>query len=245
MIGQRRRLRLSFAPAYMGSRRQFINLLLMSLGILMSAPATRGMAEAATAATSPVRIVAFGDSLTAGYMLSPNEAFPDQLAAALEKRGHAIEITNAGVSGDTTQSGLERFDWSILEGTDAVILELGANDALRGIEPATVRKNLDAILVKLKERKIEVLLAGMSAPQNWGRDYADDFNAIYTELSTKYGTLLYPFFLEGVAMKADLNLSDGLHPNGKGIAAIVERIVPGVEALIARVEARRGVTAEN
>lgn len=208
-------------------------------GGMMAAPATQAWSQVPLASNGPVRIVAFGDSLTAGYMLPPEGAFPAQLAAKLKTRGYNIEMINAGVSGDTTANGLERFDWSVPDGTDAVILELGANDALRGIEPVTARKNLDAILSKLKARNIEVLLAGMSAPQNWGANYADEFNAIYKDLSQTYATLLYPFFLEGVALKPDLNLSDGLHPTVKGIGVIVERITPAAEALIARVLARR------
>lgn len=228
---------------YMGVALIVINCLFVNLGVLMTAPATQARAESPQPA--PVKIVAFGDSLTAGYMLPPPEAFPAQLAAALKARGHNVEIANAGVSGDTTAAGLERFDWSVPEGTDAVILELGANDALRGIDPATARTNLDAILAKLKARNIDVLLAGMSAPKNWGADYSDEFNVIYQDLSTKYGTLLYPFFLEGIALKPELNLSDGLHPTGKGVAVIVERILPSAEALVARVIQRKAASANN
>jgi acyl-CoA thioesterase-1 len=187
----------------------------------------------------PIRIVAFGDSLTAGYMLKPNDAFPAQLARALTDAGYTVEIANAGVSGDTTGAGLQRFDWSVPEGTEAVILELGANDALRGIAPDLVRKTLEALIAKLKARNIEVLLAGMSSPENWGKDYADEFNAIYTDLAQKNGLILYPFFLEGVALKPDLNLADGLHPTPEGVAVIVKRILPSVEQLIARVKSRR------
>jgi acyl-CoA thioesterase I len=192
----------------------------------------------------PVRIVAFGDSLTAGYMLKPSEAFPVQLDKALKAKGQSVEITNAGVSGDTTAGGLERFDWSVPDGTEAVILELGANDALRGFDPKVTRENLDKILSRLRERNIEVLLAGMIAPKNWGAPYEDEFNVIYKDLAQKHGVILYPFFLEGVAMKAGLNLDDGLHPTGKGVGMVVERILPSVEELIARVDAKRLANAK-
>jgi acyl-CoA thioesterase I len=231
--------------SYMGIALIVINLLFVNLGVMMAAPATQARAGSPAPQASPLRIVALGDSLTAGYLLPPAEAFPAQLAAALKARGHTVEMINAGVSGDTTAAGLERFDWSVPEGTDAVILELGANDALRGIDPATARKNLDEILAKLKARNIDVLLAGMSSPQNWGADYADDFNTIYKDLSAKYGTLLYPFFLDGIALKPELNLSDGLHPTGKGVAVIVDRILPSVEVLLARVAERKAATAKN
>ncbi len=191
------------------------------------------------AADAPVRIVAFGDSLTAGYRLQPSQAFPVQLQAALKANGHDVEIANAGVSGDTASGGLERFDWAVPEGTEAVILELGANDALRGIDPKQTRASLDAILTKLKARNIDVLLAGMVAPRNWGEPYRAEFDVIYPELAKTHETLLYPFFLEGVATDAKLNLDDGLHPTAGGIGKIVERILPNVEELIARVKARR------
>ncbi len=190
-------------------------------------------------AKSPVKLVAFGDSLTAGYLLKPDESFPAQLAKALNARGHAVEVTNAGVSGDTTAAGLERFEWAVPPGTEAVILELGANDALRGQSPAETKANLDKLITNLKERNIAVLLAGMVAPKNWGADYARDFDAMYQELADKHGVLLYPFFLEGIALDKTLNLDDGMHPNGKGVAKIVENILPKVEELLQKVETRR------
>lgn len=193
----------------------------------------------------PLRVVAFGDSLTAGYMLKPSLSFPAQLAKALEAKGRPVEMINAGVSGDTTAAGLERLDWSVPEGTEAVILELGANDALRGQPPAEARANLERIILKLKERKIPVLLAGMAAPRNWGGDYADEFNAIYTELAKAHDLVLYPFFLEGVALKPGLNLPDGLHPTGEGIAVIVERILPAVLSLLDRAEAQRVASSKS
>lgn len=197
------------------------------------------MAARADNGGAPIRIVAFGDSLTAGYGLKPSEAFPIQLQAALKAKGHNVEIVNAGVSGDTAPAGLERFDWAVPEGTEAVILELGANDALRGLDPKQTRASLETILGKLKARNIDVLMAGMRAPSNWGEDYRATFDAIYPELASGHGTLLYPFFLDGVVREKALNLDDGMHPTGAGIGVIVERILPSVEELIARVEARR------
>lgn len=187
----------------------------------------------------PVRLVAFGDSLTAGYMLPPAQSFPSQLAKALKAKGHAVDVANAGVSGDTTANGLERFDWAIPEGTEAVILELGANDALRGLPPKKARANLEKIIEKLRQRNIEVLIAGMMAPKNMGSDYEREYNPIFKDLATKHGLVYYPFFLDGVAMDPALNLSDGMHPSGKGVARIVERIMPSIEELLSRVEARR------
>ena len=206
--------------------------------------ASFGAAQAADEAP-PVRIVAFGDSLTAGYMLPPNDAFPAQLSKALEAKGARVEIANAGVSGDTTAAGLERFDWAIPDGTEAVIVELGANDALRGIAPDETRKNLDAILTRLKARNIDVLLAGMAAPKNWGKEYEARFATIYSDLAAKHDVLLYPFFLEGVALDAKLNQQDGLHPTGAGIGVIVANILPKVEELIDRVRARRAVSSKS
>ncbi len=200
--------------------------------------ASLGAAQA-TDNAAPIRIVALGDSLTAGYMLKPDGAFPVQLATALTAKGYAVDIANAGVSGDTTAAGLERFDWAIPEGTEAVIVELGANDALRGIDPKETRANLDAILTKLRNRNIAVLIAGMEAPKNWGKDYETRFAAIFSDLAEEHGALLYPFFLDGVALDAKLNLPDGMHPTEQGIGVIVERILPKVEELITRVRERR------
>ncbi|MEQ8824080.1 MAG: arylesterase [Filomicrobium sp.] len=183
----------------------------------------------------PVRIVALGDSLTAGYELPASAAFPAQLEVALKKRGKSVTISNAGVSGDTTSGGLQRLDWAVPDGTEAVILELGANDALRGVPPQTARTNLDTIISRLKSRGIKVLLAGMRSPQNWGKDYVDGFESIYPDLAKKHETLLYPFFMEGVALDPDLVLIDGLHPNAKGVSKIVEGILPDVEKLIGQV----------
>jgi acyl-CoA thioesterase-1 len=182
----------------------------------------------------PVNIVAFGDSLTAGYGLAANEAFPAQLQRALEAQGLAATVANAGVSGDTATGGLSRLDWSVPDRTDAVILELGANDALRGIDPALTRKALYAMLHRFRERKIPVLLCGMLAPPNLGAEYGSAFNAIYPDLAAETGAILYPFFLTGVATDPKLNQRDGLHPTAAGVAVIVARIMPQVEELIAR-----------
>lgn len=188
----------------------------------------------------PVAIVALGDSLTAGYQLPPGDAFPVKLQAALKAKGLDVTVENAGVSGDTSTGGLERLDWAVGDGVDAVILELGANDALRGIDPAVTRRNLDEILTRLKARGIAVLLTGMLAPPNMGPQFAAAFNPIFTELAAKHGVLFDPFFLEGVAAVRDLNLADGMHPNARGVDAIVARILPKVEELVADVRSRRG-----
>ncbi len=196
-----------------------------------------GLHGVALAQTAPVKIVAFGDSLTAGYGLPGPDAFPAKLAAALKAKGENVEIANAGVSGDTTTGGLERVDWSVPDGTDAVILALGANDLLRGIDPAVTEKALDGILAKLTARKIKVLLAGMLAGKNMGADYETRYNAIFPALAKKYDVLFYPFFLDGVATDRALNQQDGIHPNAAGVDAIVKRILPKVEDLIAQVRA--------
>ena len=185
-----------------------------------------------SARAEPLRIVALGDSLTAGYGLEPAESFTGQLEAALKARGHDIVIVNAGVSGDTASDGLARVDWSVGDDADAVIVELGANDALRGVDPAITRDALDRILARLGERGIPALLAGMRAPPNLGAAYGAEFDPIYAELADRHGVVLYPFFLDGVAADAALNQPDGIHPNAEGVAIIVARILPSVEALI-------------
>ncbi len=192
--------------------------------------------SAAFAQSRPIMIVAFGDSLTAGYGLKASESFPVQLQMALEAKGHKVTIINAGVSGDTTAGGLERLDWALEPKPDAVILELGANDALRGIDPKEPHANLDKMLATLKAKNIAVLLAGMKAPNNWGADYAKSFDAIYPDLAAKYGVPLYPFFLEGVALDKAYTQPDGLHPTGAGVAEIVKRILPQADALVEQVE---------
>lgn len=187
----------------------------------------------------PIRIVAFGDSLVAGYMLPPDKSFPAQLQRALAARGHKVVIDNAGVSGDTASAGLERLDWAVPVHADAVILELGANDALRGLDPMRTKKSLDAILARLQSRNIAVLLAGMQAPRSLGEEYTARFDAIYPALANKYKAILYPFFLDGVAFDPKLNLADGIHPNAEGVAMLVERILPKVERLIAEAKQRK------
>jgi acyl-CoA thioesterase-1 len=181
----------------------------------------------------PLTLVALGDSLTAGYGLPANAAFPAVLEQALRARGHNVTIVNAGVSGDTMSGGLERLDWSVGEGVDGVILELGANDGLRGIDPAVTERALDAILSRLKARGIPVLLSGMKAPPNYGADFAARFEAIYPRAAAKYGLMLDPFFLEGIAGDRSLNLPDGIHPTPEGVRRIVARILPKVEHFIA------------
>ncbi|WP_246270305.1 arylesterase [Hongsoonwoonella zoysiae] len=184
-----------------------------------------------------VKIVAFGDSLTAGYGLAATEAFPVQLEKALEEKGHSVEVVNAGVSGDTTTGGLARLDWSVPEDADAVILELGGNDALRGLPPETTLKNLDEMVARLKQRGIAVLVAGIRAPRNLGEEYAQAFDPVFADVAQKHGALLYPYFLEGIPLSPETVQGDGLHPTGKGVAIIVENILPKVEALIARARA--------
>jgi acyl-CoA thioesterase-1 len=179
-----------------------------------------------------LHILAFGDSLTAGLGLELQQAFPARLEAALKARGHDIVITNAGVSGDTSTAGAERLDWSLSPEINGVILELGSNDALRGIDPQETEKALDRILSALKQRKLPVLLAGMLAPRNLGADYGKEFDAIFPRLAAKHGVLFYPFFLAGVAAEPALNQPDGLHPNSKGVDMIVSRILPITEDLL-------------
>lgn len=185
-----------------------------------------------SARAEPFTIVGFGDSLMAGYGLGPGQGFTEKLQAALRAKGYDVTVANAGVSGDTTSGGLSRLDWSVPDGTQLVILELGANDMLRGVSPAIAEKNLDAMLAKLKQRKIAVLLAGMRAAPNLGADYQRAFDATFPRLAEKYGVPLYPFFLEGIAGQSVLQLEDGLHPNARGVDRIVEGILPSVEKTI-------------
>jgi acyl-CoA thioesterase-1 len=192
------------------------------------------------AADGPVKIVALGDSLTAGYGLAREAAFPARLEAALKAKGLDVQVANAGVSGDTAAGGLARLDWSVPDGTEAVIVELGANDALRGIDPSVTRAAVDGILRRLAARRIPVLLAGMRAPRNMGDEFVRAFDAIFPELAAAHDVLLYPFFLDGIAGDRALNLPDGLHPTAAGIDAIVRGILPKAEELVARVKARRG-----
>ena len=206
------------------------------LGAALCALALAGVAVPRPAgAVTPVKIVALGDSLTAGYGLPEKDGFVPRLQAALAAKGVAATIDNAGVSGDTASDGLDRLDWSVPPGTDAVILELGANDMLRGIKPEHTRDMLDAMLSRLKDRHIAVLLCGMRAAPNLGTDYGAAFDGIYPALAAKYGVPLYGFFLDGVAGNLGLVQHDGLHPNAAGVDVIVARMLPKVEELIAQV----------
>ena len=177
-------------------------------------------------------ILDFGDSLTAGYGLAPEQAFPARLEAALLQQGMEVRVVNGGISGDTTAGGLARLDWALADKPDLVILELGANDALRGIDPATVRDNLDKMIGKIEASGTKLLLIGMLAPPNWGVEYENAFDRIFPELAKVHDVPLYPFFLEGVAMKPELNQPDGLHPNERGVAVLVDRLAPVVARLV-------------
>ena len=184
-------------------------------------------------AQQPVRLLVLGDSLVAGYGLPKNQAFPARLEAALRKDGLNVTVVDAGVSGDTSAGGLARLDWALgSPPPDFAIVELGANDGLRGLSPAAMEGNLDAILTRLKARGIPTLLAGMRAPPNLGRDYAAEYEPAFERLARKHEAILYPFFLDGVAADATLNQGDGLHPNARGVEVIVERILPYVKRLI-------------
>jgi acyl-CoA thioesterase-1 len=206
---------------------------LAAAALLVLMPATTLAAATPVVARLPV-ILDFGDSLTAGYGLMPEQAFPARLEAWLRQHGAAARVVNAGVSGDTTTDGLARLDWALADKPDLVILALGANDALRGIDPATVRDNLGKMLQKIKAAGARVLILGMVAPPNWGEAYDQAFDRIFPELARAHHAALYPFFLEGVAMKPDLNQPDGLHPNEHGVGVLVDRIGPVVAGLLAR-----------
>ncbi len=209
------------------------------IAVLVLLPATPPLA-----AGEAITIAVLGDSLTAGYGLSAAAAFPARLEAALRRSGIAARVIDAGVSGDTTAGGRARLDWVLQDNPDLLLVELGANDALRALDPAQAEANLDAILAVAQKRGIPVLLAGMRAPRNLGADYVRRFEAIYPRLAQKYGVELYPFFLEGVAGVPELNQGDGLHPNARGVEEIVRRLLPQVrrlaEALAARAEKPRG-----
>lgn len=223
-------------PPYGTVRRHFnaglaalaLAVLLPVAGAGMSAPAL----GAGRAGNGTVKLLALGDSLTAGYGLPEPQGFARQLESALKAQGYAVQVLNAGVSGDTTAGGLARLDWALADKPDAALVTLGANDMLRGLDPDAAKANLDAILKRLGDRKIPVLLAGMYASPSLGRTYGERFNAIYPDLARKYGVPLYPFFLEGVATDAALNQPDGIHPNAAGVKAIVDRIAPHVARLL-------------
>jgi acyl-CoA thioesterase-1 len=193
--------------------------------------------------SAPLRILAFGDSLVHGYGLAADESFPIQLERALEREGHRVQVLNGGNSGDTTAAGLARLDWALADRPDLAIVELGANDGLRGIDPGETYRNLDAIVKRLKAEGIAVLLAGMLAPRNLGADYVEAFDAVFPRLAEVHGVALYPFFLDGVAMRPELNQADGLHPNAAGVALMVERILPSVVRLIDALAESRGTEA--
>jgi acyl-CoA thioesterase I len=216
--------------------------LALACALGLSIPAVFGLCAAAGSFAEPhhklLKLVAFGDSLTAGYGLPADAAFPAVLERALRAAGYHVTIVNAGVSGDTAEDGLARLDWALADGADGVILELGANDMLRGLAPARTRQTLDAILAKLAARHIKVLIAGMRATPSLGPDYVQAFDAIYPALAAKYGLPLYPFFLQGVAGEPSLELDDGLHPNRVGVARIVAGFLPLAERFVRTIAAQ-------
>jgi acyl-CoA thioesterase-1 len=214
----------------------FAHMLVLGMA-LMTGPA---FAQApAAAAAKPIKMVVLGDSLSAGFGLPASSAFPQRLQKALSTKGIAVDMINAGVSGDTSSGGRDRLDWSVPEGTQVVIVELGANDALRGTDPKVTRSALADILTRLKARGVAVLLCGMLAPPNYGADYSARFNAIYPDLAKTFGVPLYPFFLEGVATEAGLKQADGLHPTAEGVDVIVKKILPSVEAFLGTTSGQR------
>ena len=214
--------------------KRVVALLTMLAALAVLAPLHR--IEASPAA--PV-IVAFGDSLTAGLGLKQDQAFPAQLEAALKARGTEAKVVNAGVSGDTAAAALQRLDWALPDDADAVIIELGGNDALQGIPPEGTKAALEKIIERVQARGLPILLAGQEAPRNMGKDYVDQFRAIYADLAARYELIFYPFFLEGAALNDDLMQSDGIHPNAKGVAVIVDNIMPKVDELLAKVAAKQ------
>lgn len=212
---------------------------LIAMGISMTALWSTPLQAQQPASSRPLRIVALGDSLTAGYGLPANAAFPVVLQAALAARGISVDISNAGVSGDTSQGGLDRLDWSVPDGTDGVIVELGANDTFRGFDPQITRQAIESIVTRLKARGIAVMLSGMVAPPNMGPDYAARFNPLYKEIADRHGVILDPFFLEGIAGRKEFNQPDGIHPTAEGIRLVVARILPTVETFIASLKPAR------
>jgi acyl-CoA thioesterase-1 len=212
---------------------------MLVLGMALMAASSAFAQAPAAGAGKPIKMVVLGDSLSAGLGLSASAAFPARLKESLKIKGIGVDMINAGVSGDTSSGGRDRLDWSVPEGTDAVILELGANDALRGTDPKVTRAALTDILARLKARKVAVLLCGMLAPPNYGSDYSARFNAIYPDLAKSFGVPLYPFFLEGVAADARLNQADGLHPTAEGVDVIVKNILPTVEAFLGAISGQR------
>lgn len=213
----------------------------MHIAVLMLALMTIATPASAQAqpAAKPVKLVVLGDSLSAGLGLPAQQAFPAKLQKALQAKDIAVDMTNAGVSGDTSSGGRDRLDWSVPDGTDGVIVELGANDALRGIDPDLTRGALTDIVTRLKARGIAVMLCGMLAPPNYGADYAARFNSIYPDLAKQFEVPLYPFFLDGVAADAKLNQADGIHPTAAGVDIIVGNIMPTVEAFVRTLSEQR------
>lgn len=212
-----------------------------TIATLLTVVAVLGLAQTSQPkADAAYSIVVIGDSLSAGYGLPGADAFPAKLEVALKNRGHEVRVENAGVSGDTTAGGRARLAWAIGNDPDAVIVELGANDALRGLDPAKAYDNLSAMLDTLAQKKIPVLLAGMKSPPNMGEDYARDFNAIFPRLAESHDIILYPFFLEGVAGNPALNQDDGIHPTADGVDVIVRNIMPAVEELLKRAGTVKG-----
>ncbi|SHK74898.1 (3S)-malyl-CoA thioesterase [Bradyrhizobium lablabi] len=205
---------------------------MLVLAVFLIAAGTAFAQTPASNMAKPIKMVVLGDSLSAGLGLPAQSAFPERLQKALKAKGIEVDMINAGVSGDTSSGGRDRLDWSVPEGTDAVILELGANDALRGIDPAVTRAALSDILTRLKARKIKVLLCGMVAPPNYGSDYSARFNAIYPDLAKSFAVTLYPFFLDGVAANPKLNQADGMHPTADGVDVVVQNILPTVQAFV-------------
>jgi acyl-CoA thioesterase-1 len=208
-----------------------------AVAILAAGALLLGQALSARAAEAPEPvIVALGDSLTAGLGLPQDEAFPVVLERRLRAAGHGAKVIDAGVSGDTAGAGLARLDWAIPADASAVIIELGANDALQGLPPEATKASLEAIIERVEARGLPILLVGMEAPRNMGKDYVEAFSAIYRDLAKRYDVVFYPFFLDGIVLDESLTQDDGLHPNGKGVARIVDRIAPKVEELLARVK---------
>lgn len=203
----------------------------LALALIVAAPFLASPTQART-----LHLVALGDSLTAGYGLAPGQGFPEALQRALRAKGYDVDVANAGVSGDTTADGLARYDWGVPEGTDALIVELGANDMLRGLDPAAAKASLATILTRAKAAHIATLLTGMRAAPNMGPDYQARFDALYPDLARQFGVALYPFFLDGIAADPKLNQKDGLHPTREGVDRIVANILPAVETLLKAVK---------
>jgi acyl-CoA thioesterase-1 len=229
-------MRLSMARSYGTSRMAverrtvlFMHMLVLTAALLSAGPVF----------AQPVKMAVLGDSLSAGLGLSGPAAFPARLQKALKDKGIEVDMINAGVSGDTSSGGRDRLDWSIPAGTEAVIVELGANDALRGTDPAVTRAALSDIVSRLKARKIAVMLCGMLAPPNYGSDYAGKFNTIYPDLAKKFDVPLYPFFLDGVAADPKLNQADGIHPTAEGVDIIVTKMLPTVQAFLGTIRGQR------